>query len=323
MTERLDSLIGKYLNRVEARTSATSASRYVQDLWSWRNWCKTEEIDWGAAEYKNADDYVVELLSNGRVPNPDPEDEEDEDDDEEKEEVDHDEGLDEWTVSESITALSAFYDWLWDRGAIDNDPWLRIQPKEYRNRRWDVPRIEAESGEGVRRLNEDEIELILENVPKPVTRNRLCIRIMYATGIRQGEIEEIRLRDVSPEERRIFIRPFKSSDEPRNVYYPRSMVSILRRWMDSRRHVFASAGDSNRLIVSRKSGKMSTDTLGDMIHTAAENAGIQEQIYTDAAGRDRYRVTPHIFRHSYAMQALEGAWVCMPCLLRSGIRVCL
>lgn len=366
MTDRLDQLISKYLNRVEARTSATSSTRRVQDLWSWRNWCKTRDVDWTDARYEDADDYVVHLLNNGRVPNPDPVDEEEEEtlisaldemdgdsysqlsskirrngvesltleeiddclyalyevegektdfyqkledfreDQDEEGDPDYDEGLDEWTVSESITALSAFYDWLWERRELENDPWTRIKPKEYRNRRWDVPRIEAESGEGVRRLNEDEIELLLENVPDPVTRNRLCIRILYATGIRPGELGQIRLRDVTPEERMIFIRPFKSSDEPRNVYYPRSMVSLLRRWMDSRRHVFASAANSNRLIVSRKSGKMSTDTLGDMVHTAAKNAGIQETIYTDAAGRDRYRVTPHIFRHSYAMQALEG-----------------
>lgn len=61
--------------------------------------------------------------------------------------------------------------------------------------------------------------------------------------------------------------------------------------MDSRRHIFAFAGKPNRLIVSRKSGETTTDTLGDMVYTAAKNAGIQETVYTDAAGRDYYRVT--------------------------------
>lgn len=39
---------------------------------------------------------------------------------------------------------------------------------------------------------------------------------------------------------------------------------------------------------------------------AADNAGIQETLYEDEAGKNQYKVTSHTLRHSFAMHYLKN-----------------
>lgn len=39
---------------------------------------------------------------------------------------------------------------------------------------------------------------------------------------------------------------------------------------------------------------------------AAEDAGLQAHVHTDAAGNDRGKVTAHVLRHSYAVQCIKN-----------------
>jgi integrase/recombinase XerD len=46
--------------------------------------------------------------------------------------------------------------------------------------------------------------------------------------------------------------------------------------------------------------------LNDIVKQAAENAGIQEVLYKDSAGRRHFKITSHTLRHSFAMHWLEN-----------------
>lgn len=145
-----------------------------------------------------------------------------------------------------------------------------------------------------------------ENAPEPKTRNQLILKLFVQTGMRVSEIREIRLRDIDRDQRRIGVRDQKNSRR-RTVFYQPSLDRLLDRWIDGGlRDTHGTAAESDYLLLTYKKPQMSTDAVGDVVDKAARNAGIQEEMYVDAAGNSRWKVTPHTLRHSYARFAVTG-----------------
>ena len=43
-----------------------------------------------------------------------------------------------------------------------------------------------------------------------------------------------------------------------------------------------------------------------MVKKAAQSAGLQAHVHTDASGNDRGKVTAHVLRHSFAVQSIKN-----------------
>lgn len=153
---------------------------------------------------------------------------------------------------------------------------------------------------------QDEKEKMCENVPNPPLRNELILRLLWHSGVRAHELVNIRLDNIDREERAIEIYSEKT-DDWRTVYYQPPLDFIMQQWIDGGyRDSYLPAKESPYLFVTLKSEKMTIKAVNQIVRRAAEKAGVQEVLYTDAAGNDRYRITTHAFRHGYAVQCLKN-----------------
>lgn len=81
----------------------------------------------------------------------------------------------------------------------------------------------------------------------------------------------------------------------------------MNQWINGGyRDRFSVAADSDHLFLSRISGQMGSGSINKMVKKAAESAGIQQPLYTDASGKTRWKVTAHTLRHSMAVQSIKN-----------------
>jgi integrase/recombinase XerD len=151
-------------------------------------------------------------------------------------------------------------------------------------------------------LSSDEIGELVEHLPPPVLRNELIVRLMFETGMRASELCNLKLGDIDTDKREVQIRGGKGNKD-RTVWYTDGLDNLLELWLVDRQSVMK---ESPYLFPTNRSQHITVSSLSDIIHKGAEQAGIQETLYVDKAGKNRNRVTPHTLRHSFAMHSLDA-----------------
>jgi integrase/recombinase XerD len=209
-----------------------------------------------------------------------------------------DEGYADDTVKVHRSGIIAFYD---DRDGDDNP----ARQVDLGRGQWQsTTNKKKATREAVEYLEPDEIQQLLENVPEPTVRNRLIIQLLFTTGIRVGELTNIRLTDIDRDNRTIEIHTQKS-DSYRTVVYPSSLDTLMTIWIDSQRGAKLYADDSPYLFPSDSSEQIVSETVGRIVTEAAEEAGIQEVYSTDVRGAKQNTITAHTLRHSFAVNAIK------------------
>lgn len=153
-------------------------------------------------------------------------------------------------------------------------------------------------------LEPSEVDELAENVSNPKLRNELIIRLLYQTGLRRGELARTRLEDVDTDERAIKVRATKTHLN-RTVYYQPSLDTLLNRWVNVERKSLVTAG-SEYLFPTYKTEQITPKQINRTVRKAADNAGLQAQVFTNAAGHNHMKVTAHVLRHSFAVQSLKN-----------------
>jgi integrase/recombinase XerD len=153
-------------------------------------------------------------------------------------------------------------------------------------------------------LEPQEVKKLYENAPSPTLRNELIIRLLYQTGLRRGELSETRLEDVNTDERAIKVHAEKTHLN-RTVYYQPSLNSLMTRWVNVERKSLSTAG-SEYLFPTFKTDQIKPAQIGRTVRKAAEAAGLQSVLYTDASGQEQVKITAHILRHSFAVQSVKN-----------------
>lgn len=160
------------------------------------------------------------------------------------------------------------------------------------------------SKEDVISLKPEEIKQLYENATDPTLRNELIIRLLYQTGLRRGELADIRLEDIDTDEREIDIHAEKTHLN-RTVYYKPNLDTLLNRWINVDRKALVTAG-SEYLFPTFKTEQIAPKQINRIVRKAADAAGLQEYVYTNAEGRDQMKITAHVLRHSFAMNCLRN-----------------
>lgn len=197
------------------------------------------------------------------------------------------------------SAILAFYD---DKVGKDENPAREV---DFGRGQWQTKtRKQRELRQEVEYLSVDEVKELVEHVPKPQVRNRLIVRLLFATGVRASELVNIRLQDIDRQNRTIRIYTQKS-DEYRVVGYQPALSRLMSVWLDVQRPVKLYAEESPYLFPTDNSERLSIETLGYVVTTAAENAGLQEVLYESKSG-SRNKITVHTLRHSFAVNAIKN-----------------
>jgi integrase/recombinase XerD len=208
-------------------------------------------------------------------------------------------------------AISRFFDQLVKYEVIDENPCER----------WDLKDVgmsdstaqyryinDAEEGQ-VYAPSDKEIEQMINNVrsTQDRTRDQLIILLLYHTGCRATEFRNIRLDDVDRDAREIRLRKsITKNHKPRTVRYGESVEGPLHEWLDNGYRARLKHQDSPYLIITQKSGQISKSAINDIVKIAAQNAGINEPLYEDAAGMTRWKITGHSLRHACATRMIEN-----------------
>ncbi|MEZ3162321.1 tyrosine-type recombinase/integrase [Halorubrum sp. RMP-47] len=165
-------------------------------------------------------------------------------------------------------------------------------------------------------LSDKEIELLLRAAND--FRNKIMMLTGIETGARDEATRSIKISDVKLEES---IIELKNTKYGRKYTLPLTdgLTALLEHWIEDIRSSYIQGEDNQYLFPSRHGGKMSDGTYREIVDTAAEKAGIQEEVAkiqlsegqkevlnTDKDYRVKKRVDIHTLRHTFSRLLKEN-----------------
>lgn len=121
-------------------------------------------------------------------------------------------------------------------------------------------------------------------------RDLAILEVLFATGIRVGELVAICLDDIAPDGRAIVIHGKGRRQRLAFVLEPQSH-SAFREYLDARS---GAAPETRALFLARSGQPMTAHAVSSALHRIARQAGIER------------RVTPHMLRHTIATLLLRN-----------------
>ncbi|AEH35585.1 tyrosine-type recombinase/integrase [Halopiger xanaduensis] len=208
------------------------------------------------------------------------------------------------TLGGKLDSVRHLYDWMYRKGVVDDDPTTAFDWENYVNGKSRTLQAEAlNQNKDYVAIPREEVEELWQDdaLPSPALRNEILIRLLWYTGMRSSEIVRVKIGDIDRDEGRIRIYA-KKTDDYRDVWYPvNRMEPLLNEWLGYRRSALSPyADESPYLLLTHQAEQMRASHVSRIVKDAARNAGINEVLYVDAAGKKRWKVTGHTLRHSFA-----------------------
>jgi len=190
-------------------------------------------------------------------------------------------GINPATVARELVAIKMFFRFLAQEGLLKEDPTLVLE----------APRLWKRLPES---LSVEEVEKILKS-PKtdnPIGyRDRTCLEVLYATGIRVSEASDLKVSDVNLDVG--FLRCRGKGDKERIVPVGKMAVKYITNYLSSIRPALSKKNTDTHLFLSRLGKRISRQSTWKMLKKYALAAGIKKDI------------GPHTLRHSFATHLLE------------------
>lgn len=188
------------------------------------------------------------------------------------------------SISRMLSSLRGFYRYLMVKKEVNVNYFkLLSNPKKEKK----VPNY----------LQYDEFEKIIRSIPVDTAlgkRNSLIVELLYATGIRVSELVNIKLKDITLNERSI--RIIGKGNKERIVYYGEYAESALKDYLSNSRDELLKKKSSDYLLVNHLGNKLTTAGIRDILEKVVERASI------------KHKISPHTLRHTFATHLLsEGA----------------
>ena len=167
--------IQQYLRRVRKKKSEGTLKRRKSDLKHFEGWMAENGFD-DVAELGPLDleDYIFDLDEAGFAPK---------------------------TISMRYGSLNQLYQKLTGNlGILDENPMEQVTMSDFESITTQTKKA-AELKEDIHSIGPEQKEALCENVPNPTLRNELVIRLLWQTGLRKGELADIKLTDIDRDER--------------------------------------------------------------------------------------------------------------------------
>lgn len=190
--------------------------------------------------------------------------------------------LEKTTIARKLSAIRSFLRFLCNEGSLEANAAMLVSfPKA----RKVLPRI----------LSRDEVERLIENPDegtKAGLRNRAILELLYATGLRVGELASLNISNINLNAREI--RVIGKGNKERLVF----MNNIAARALDEYLIIawpkdVGSKKASEAVFLNAAGGRLSARSVQKIVDKSGLRSGL---------GR---RVSPHTLRHSFATHLLE------------------
>lgn len=187
------------------------------------------------------------------------------------------------SIARKASTLRVFYSFLDARGFRDGNPSALLQAPKRHSR---LPKV----------LKRSQVELLLRLPPSDDAagvRDRAILELLYAAGIRVGELCGLDLADVDVKRGRA--RVLGKGSKERIVPFGKPAAQALRAYLRTARGaLMTEASPSQALFFNRKGRRLGQRDV----------RAIVTQYASDAAPGSR--PSPHTLRHTYATHLLEG-----------------
>lgn len=146
-------------------------------------------------------------------------------------------------------------------------------------------------------LRPEEFERLLKAARNE--RERCMLLLLAGAGLRVGEMTAIRAEDINFAKGYLHIRAEGAKGKrPRTVVLLFPVSDALKKHLAGRTQGWLFPGYKRKHI--------STVQTERILHGIAEKAGLQEVVHSGRKGPGRYRIHPHLLRHSFAVWSLDN-----------------
>lgn len=190
------------------------------------------------------------------------------------------------SMARRTSSARTFTGWLTRTGRLDRDPALRLAaPKAGRALPSVLKQSQAAEALSWAEVGAAELEPI-------ALRDRLIVEMLYATGIRVGELCGLDLADVDTGRR--LVRVTGKGDKQRSAPYGDPAARAVEAWTVHGRPHLANAKSGQALLLGRRGARLDPRQARTAVHEVLESVpGAPD-------------MGPHGLRHSAATHLLEG-----------------
>jgi len=193
------------------------------------------------------------------------------------------------TIARKTASIRTFYKFLFREKYTDTNPAISLSaPKRPKP----LPKF----------LTPEEVEQILNNVKIDTPagfRNRVILELLWATGMRVSELSNLNFGDINLEENEI--RVFGKGAKERIVLMSDRAKNYLKQYIDSARNLIVGpeyktpgASENDPIFINNTGFRLQNKTIRNVINDTVERIELPK------------KVTPHVFRHSFATKLIEN-----------------
>ena len=190
------------------------------------------------------------------------------------------------TVARTSASLRTFFGWLERTGRIAPDPSLRLTaPRRHRT----LPPVLAQRSAAALL----EVAAVAADDDDPVhLRDRAALELLYATGIRVGELVGLDVDDVDRSTN--VLRVIGKGDKERRVPFGIPAREAVDAWLERGRPRLSGPSSGPALLLGRRGRRADQRQIRQVVHTLLTHVP------------DAPDLGPHGLRHSAATHLLEG-----------------
>lgn len=186
------------------------------------------------------------------------------------------------SVGRKLSAIRSFFDYLIRRGECSSNPAKLAATPRFGSR---TPNF----------LSRGEVNLLLDE-PFPVTalgtRNRAILELLYATGMRVGELVSIDADNIDLKS--LSVRVTGKGRKERNVLFGKTAAESLAVYAQRRGELVRRRPDERALFVNCRGGRLSARSVARMLNSRIREVGL------------RHGISPHTLRHTFATHLLNN-----------------
>ena len=192
------------------------------------------------------------------------------------------------TIARKTASIRTFYKYLFRERYTDSNPAISLSsPKKPKS----LPKF----------LTTEEVEKILNNIKIETPagfRNKVILELLWATGMRVSELSNLNFGDLNLEQNEIKV--FGKGSKERIVLVSNRAKDLLNQYISTVRKLIAPEyntniiNDHSPVFINSTGFRLQNNTIRKAIHEVVEKIELPK------------RVTPHVFRHSFATRLIEN-----------------